>query len=298
MKWFIALFLVASVAHAERNTYFGVDFLALQHRDFPYRKAMKVFSGVDRPALGYLHGTFGRRMNGVEHFVNRHGTKPHLIRVHLYNAVCVRHGNCAPRELMPKWTRDDWNRKLVEMPKKLKRRLQDRALEVRDSLEAIVNENTRLVLSIALEDNLQDGAARNLVEVLKEVWPYDIIRNPMLPFSSPATSDALELHISHGLLGGGLYLYGSLDGASVAFKHRKPSTEKTLTPNDARAFLRGGSGRAIALFLWDGAHQGLGSGGTTAAPRPFDRNIRVDRRDIKTFRRWLKEQNIKEKETE
>lgn len=273
------------------DTFYGVDYLALQHRDFPVRKAMKVFRGVDRPALGYLHGSFGKRMRGVKRFVRLNADKPHLIRVHLYNAVCVRHRNCARRELMPKWGVDDWNRNLALPSQKFIKMIQDRALEVRDSLERIANQNTHLVMSIALEDNLHPEAARGLVKILKEVWPYAIIRNPMSPLDSLASADALELHTAHSLLGQGAYTFGSTDGASIRFPHRPSATEKYLSEGGVRDFLRKGGGRVRALFLWDGRHQGLSKGGTTAAPKPFDRNIVIDSRDITFIRGLLRERN-------
>lgn len=273
------------------DTFYGVDYLALQHRDFPARKAMKVFRGVDRPALGYLHGSFGKRMGGVKRFIRLNSDKPHLIRVHLYNAVCVRHRNCAKRELMPRWGVDDWNRALAFPSPSLINKIQKRALEIRHSLEGIANQNTHLVMSIALEDNLHPEAARELVKIVREVWPYALIRNPMSPLDSLASADALELHTAHSLLGQGAYTFGSTDGASIKFPHRPAATEKALSEGELRDYLRKGGGRVRALFLWDGRHQGLSKGGTTAAPKPFDRNIVIDTRDITYVRGLLRETN-------
>lgn len=289
LPWVLALILSPCVAFSE--PFFGLDYLALQHRNFPVKRAMKVYRGVKNPALGYLHGTFGKRMRGVKRFIRMNRDKPHLIRVHLYNAVCVRHNNCAPRELRPSWGVDDWNRALAFPTKRLIKDIQNRVLEVRLGLEKWASENTHLAMSIALEDNLHPEAARELTRIVREVWPYELIRNPVSPFESVASTDALELHTAHSLLGQGLYLYGSMDGVSVRFPHRKPSTEKFLTAQDIKAFLRRGKGRVKALFLWDGAHQGLSKGGTTSAPKPFDRDIRVDSRDITFLRGLLRQTN-------
>ena len=270
--------------------FIGCSFLALLHKNFPTKQAMKCFEGIGQPAITFLWGTFGTKKSNLKPFFEMNKDKPHLVQVYLTNGVCIRKRNCKRGEVCRKDTSSKWNRKLRKKNLILKLKLKARVRSVKKTLEKHGNENSRFVLVPQLEDNLTNGAAREFIKIIREVWPYEVVRNPVgnNPYKHLSGADALELHHINAPLGGTI-LYASNDGEDIHFNHRDATLLPSINSKSVRGYLsRAKSSGVRGIFLWAGLWQGL-RGDSGGAPPPRRRNCEVPSLDTQAINIWLRE---------
>jgi len=269
-----------------KEAFLGVAFLALQHPAFPYRKAMKVFRHVKRPALAVLWSTFGNRKAGIKHYFRQVGDRPHYFQVYLMNGCAVRNGNAARGELFPRYSKADWNRALATGDKKTERAILKRVRKIRRVVDKYKTNKSTLVMCISLEDDLQARAERALVKLVRQEWPYLVCRNPngVLPQSLEG-ADFLELHGGSPLVVHGVGY--SLDGHDIWFQHRKPALKNYIHGAHVPIWLDKYKDQKRVVMLWAAPHQGLHTNTTHSGP-PRHRKISVDRRDVFDLNRWLR----------
>ena len=275
------------------NEFFvGCAFLAMQHKAFPFKQSMRCFEKVKRPAIAVLWNTFGRQKKGIRYFLQSQQSKPHLVHFYLLNSVCVRNNNCQQGELNPSWSKYKWRRRLTRSHWRLENQLRRRTKKLRRFIERHANENTHISLAVALEDNLTDKAARNLIEIVRQEWPYDLIRNPMHNTinSSIAGADMLELHDYGAPLGPKAAMYASLDGNDIEFPHREPTVSPSRGKKEVRGYLsRAKRSGCRAVFLWSAQWQGIEKGTAASSPKPRSRSIWIPTQDFDWINRRLLE---------
>lgn len=273
------------------DSYLGVGYYAIQHKDFPYQEALHVFDGVKRPALAFVWGTFGDKQDGLKEWFRQVKDRPHLLEIHMMNQVCVRNGNCGVGEIWPGLSVRQFNNKLKTNDPELMDRIRTRVQEIKTFVDSQKNENSHLVLSLGLEDNFNKQAATNLERAVEEIWPYEIARNPVAQKGvdqSLSGADALELHTPNPKFGKGVQGIANLDGTDIDFSNREPTLSTSISPDKVRSFLSRNKGKSLAVFLWSALHQGLKKT-SASAPPPRKRNPQVPKADVAEMRKWLQE---------
>jgi hypothetical protein len=137
----------------------GLSLLAVQNSSYGC-EWISAFDGIDTLYLAILWNSFGDRNDCLIRFLE--DTRPKVLNVYLSNGSCERKKNCSEREVANPF-----------------RELPERALAVKELVQAHAT-NTRLIVTIGLEDNYLDLNAEYFCESIKrrdnaiEVW-----RNPV-----------------------------------------------------------------------------------------------------------------------
>jgi len=271
--------------------YLGVGYYAIQHKNFPYKDALHVFDGVEKPALAFVWGTFGNKLDGLKEWFKQVQNRPHMLEIHLMNQVCVRNGNCGAGEIWPGLNVNQFNKKLESNDPELISRIRGRIQEIKSFVDSQKNENSKLVLSLGLEDNFTKKAEKNLLALVEQEWPYDTARNPVEQSGVDRSlngADAIELHNPNPKYPAGVQGIVNLDGTDIDFSDRAPTLKPSLTPEKVRNFLKKNKGKSLAVFLWSALHQGL-KRTSAAAPPPRQRKPEVPKSDVSEMRKWLLE---------
>lgn len=224
----------------------GMSYFAIQHPRFPCREALRVFRGVEHPALAILWGTFGEDNDCLRAWFRQSRNKPHTLEIHLTNEACVRNRRCREGEI------SGTRRELVK-----------RVRSILKVLLPVKNERTRLLLSTGLEDNFSRREFRRRLKIIRSVWPYEIVRNPLYGeyFSG---ADLLERH--------GLYVpiarpcVFNFDGHNVGNGNGHGRYRPRVTRSEVRAILSRAR-RCDLAFLWEANSQGLYGGKNFTDPR-------------------------------
>lgn len=263
-------------------TYLGVGYYAIQARNFR-GMSIEVFNRVEKPALSFLWSTFGTRKKIIKKYLKKVADRPHLLQIHLMNHVCVRNNNCKKGEIKKKWDIATWNRELVSGNARLIKKISKRVIKIRRFCESSSNNNTRLVLGAALEDNLSNAASRILITAIRENWPYGISRNPVGSNLSNSISGANSIELHHiGPTASGRNPYiVNLDGQDINFPHRRTTISHSASLPEIRSWINFHKNRAncIAIFLWSALWQGI-HGDTKKSLAPRRRIHRVSAEDI------------------
>lgn len=253
------LFLLLLIGEARAD---GVSYLAMLHRDFPCREALRVFRGLEHPALSVLWGTFGRNPTCLKRFLMRHpeGT----VIIHFSNEACRRNRRCKAGELFKSFSIAKYNRRLERRPNRLRRRRNLRLAAIKRAIAMEGSGRARIILSAGLEDNLSCKAVKSLVKILREGWQYEILRNPMASYRY-CGADLLELHGKSPDPGANVW---SNDGINIYLNN----SERGEYRPDLRAkqmLAEVGRERAAntILLYWFATSQGLSGGTQFIAPR-------------------------------
>ncbi len=267
------------------RTFLGMAYLAAMHRKFPAKQAFKVFKGIKYPGLAVLPGTFGNKWSNIELYLEKVSDRPHLLELYLVNNVCLRKGNCKVGEVAKYRSQFEFNRRLERKDRRTFKKIERRIRTYSDFIASNRTLDGNYVLTLGLEDNYTERAARKLFHFVKLHWDYKVARNG-LAFSSPRGIDYHELHQTYNILGHNDI--GTLDGQDINFPHRDPTLSNTVDPKNVREWLSRNHGKVKALLLWSALHQGL-EGDSRKAPPPRRRNPQVPFRDIVLSRKWLRE---------
>jgi hypothetical protein len=241
----------------------GADWLAASSSAFPCDEALKVTEGVNKPAFGYLWGTFGDDHSCLYRFLEQSAEKPHLVRIHITNEFCRRKGSCEPYEFLG----DVSLKELDHLVSKEEGWVLDYYRQWLDHIKQWIaihgNQNTHVVLSIGLENDFSNGATEVLCKLLKEETPYETANNTNCS-ASHSGCDYLELHHSKTPSRPCL---SSSDGTDISefgssYSRREPATA-VLEWAKQQAQTCGG------VLLWSAKSQGLGLG-RTVEPRSRD----------------------------
>lgn len=251
--------------HISAHRFDGVAAFAAMHPRFECDNWLTIMDQATKPVLAILWGTFGYDTRCLRKFTNRYKEKPHLIQSHLGNGSCRRKDLCLKGEMFPRDTVSEWDARLVVMSPETRATILNRVLELRVTMEMYSNSNTYLMLSLELEDNLSLLAAKNLLSVVREIWPYAISYNPLKsPRGNPLLVDYVE---HHGLRTPEAPCIANLDGVSVRTDSNDPY-KPSISVDRARGWWRGVCACDVRL-LWHAPSQGLTDGFIS----PRDRNF-------------------------
>lgn len=261
---FLFCFLVLpSVVYAQE--YRGVAAFAAMNPRYPCEQLLRTLDRVKRPAIAILWENFGDDPVCVQRFTDRYHDRPHLLQIHFTNEACRRKRSCF-KNFHAEAGIGDYNRLLEGMPEATRTEVIERLNKIIAFIESVRTPNTRVVLSVGLEDNLSNLAYENLVSVIRANWPFELSRNRHTGGRSLLFADFEEKHSARGRPGR-LACIANEDGND----HGKSQSKKFLKRYRACA----------AVFLWRGRHQGRV--GKWRGKNPEDRDFRFPDRDVKTL---------------
>lgn len=235
------LFALASLL---APAFLGFSSYAAMHPGWPCERFLEISDHAAQPAMAVLWGKFGDSTLCLEGFANRYAGRHHLIEYHLYHDPSRRQAD------------DEW---LAEMAARID--------QIRLVAERIGNSTTHSVLSIGLEDRLDDKSAAKLVRVARDHWPYLLVRSSIVS-RNPAGADYRETH-------------GTSRISSPCFANNDGSFLRELGLRQFKASHAG----CYAVFLWAPHAQGWERPGRT--PANTDRNYRISDDEVAMYSRLL-----------
>lgn len=183
------LLLVCPTQAEER----GLATLGILHPQFPCSltiQALEAQGGLWLAVLAFDFGSSTRCLVRARDALRRAG-KPLRIEVYLSNGSCRRFGRCGKGSFLPQYSIGRLNRALERHDPRVERAIRLRARLILSKITPIT---TEISLVAELEDNFTEKAARWFISILREEWPYEIIRNPVSDSSGYAGADMWEYH--------------------------------------------------------------------------------------------------------
>lgn len=190
-----------------------VSFFAAQSQRFQIEKALRVFDGIERPCVSILLDSFGVS-NRFFRAYKRLPQPTKVLQVHTTNQSCVRLARCQSKEA-------------VRDVDRMKRRAKRAAWICRHF-------GFQCFGTPGLEDGWTDEQARVLTCAMREVFPYEIFRNPLgrdaRRFRSHC-ADGIELHDLNSEFDERPCLFNN-DGFDVDFGSGRRTLDGAITPTD------------------------------------------------------------------
>lgn len=273
LKYFKSLFLSSLLllsSEALAGPQFkGFSAYAALNSKFPCGQLLRITKCSNRPAIAVLINTFGTDFACVNRFIQESYPKPHFIEFHLTNETCRWKGKCLKEEILHKASYKTINRLIEAKDPRFIDPFIERIELVLSSVEK--TDQTRLAISLGLEDRYSTKAAKTLYHIARANWPYKIIRSPLLGgnWVGPMLE---ELHSEPFSFGNKAKCVYNPDG--VELSHKRLSSD----------FNRFRS--CFSRFLWTHASQGLTG---PAWVHPFTRTFKVSDREVRFFCSILKQ---------
>jgi lysophospholipase L1-like esterase len=264
----------------------GVAYFSILSPHFPCAQALSVFETGAGPALATLWGTFGKDTRCLAEWFKTAPEKPHTLEIHPWNGPCIRNKRCESDEIGAGLSIKEFNRKLEQGDEQLIRAITERIREIKAAVEKLARHSDELILSTGLEDNYSPAAFENVLRVLKEHWPYKIVRNPVgdLKNKEYTGADYLELHGSDPMFGPEDRCIANLDGTDINFPHRAGVDPQPISWQKAKEYVERYSKQCRLTYVWSGAWQGLF--GRSFQP-PSARSFKVEQRDVEMVKQLL-----------
>jgi hypothetical protein len=219
-----------------------------------------------------------------------------VVHVHFSNEV-ARRKRAYRGELLRNYGTTRYQLGLQKNKKKVVKEVQDRVDRILTALEQKKKDH-RLILGIGLEDNFRNGgeldykkAVKNLIKMTREVWPYEISRNPVdirqrdLNFGKQHI-DFIELHSCRPILGS-RNIWNN-DGCDLDYGQSRPLPNH-ISDEQMLANLRRERDNPGLRLLWIGEEQGLLVSNSINAPRPRRRSCVVTPKGVRVKNSILKQ---------
>ncbi len=245
VKYLAALALFALVPDAQcESTFKGYSAYAAMSPKFPCERFLTLSDNARNPAMAVLYRLFGDDISCLSRFTGRYEgqQRHHLVEYHLYYDPARR--SLGEAELL---------------------QLGSDISDVRAIAERVGNQYTHSVLSIGLEDRLDDKSAAKLLAVARARWPYLIVRNP-LKSRNKLSADFRETHGTDSIKPP---CFANNDGHN-------------LSKSQLRRFKQAHRG-CYATIFWDGAAQGYVNGKRPRGVAPGDRNFVISDEAMRTY---------------
>ncbi len=170
----------------------GVSTFSIQHPKYPCAQLIDILKESKRPSIVLLWATFGLNPKCTKKVLSRQPSKPKTLEIHFSNESCRRLNRCKGGEFARGLNVNEYNQRLES--KKILEKVKKRVLNIRKFVDKVATPETRVLLSTGLEDNLTPSAFLSLVAMIRQDWPYEIVRNP-LHGAFRGSADFIESHI-------------------------------------------------------------------------------------------------------
>lgn len=256
----LTFILIAMICWLERGVYVckaepyvGWSSFAAMNKRFPCERFLASYDGVERPALSVLWGTFGKDMSCIERFMSTTQGRDRLLQIHFSNENCRKKERCLAGELMPRMSVRRFNSALELRRKRVRQAVKRRVENILAKITPLIDDRTKVILTLGLEDQFTDRAALNLKRMIKRDWNYGIVRNPLNVYSR-SVARYFEYH--------SLYpprrehcVYNP-DGRSVRLRgdsKYRPSVSRQEFRRAVRSYCH-----CTGIFGWNAESQGIG----------------------------------------
>lgn len=264
------LLFLASQANAE-SSFKGFSTYAAMHPKFPCERFVKIAKEATFPAMSVLYGTFGRDERCLACFTDVLKGRHHAVQIHLTNETCRRNGRtCLRGEINPEMSTNRHNRTLERMGKRIERKYRFRLRRIAALAKRIGTVKTDWLISTGLEDEYTKKAYDNILKIVKEEWPYAIVRNP-LSDNDPYIGSAhlIELHSSEARFRGMPCIFNQ-DGLTGGMLQAKLLFAKFSS--------------CKLLFAWTPGAQGVGK----VFVAPMERYFQISQREVLEYGEFLR----------
>lgn len=264
--WIFALMTWTSVAQAEAPV--GVAYFSInKFTPKQCRVALSVFKDTEKPFLSILWHGFGTDDSCVKKFLA--DPRPKTLMIHPFNTTCshaFRRGSCGHE---PNWNRASNRLKRIQ--------------EIHAFLAQNASSNTRILISLGLEDTFQKKAARALTQVLQSFFPR-IVRST-LHESQLGAVPGISLNELHGVQFPRTSKARLLsnDGYDICSTVR-PTHRNCLSVSRMHDIIRKNKRSKDYFVIWWNTH-GVNPG--DGIVDPFLRRVRIYRKDVNTVREIL-----------
>lgn len=171
--------LLSLILLVSNLTFQGISTYAIHSPRFPCHPLLHLIDKSSYPAISILYGTFGHSNKCLRRVLNKVKDKPHLVEIHFSNEAGRRNNRLYEGEFLKNLSVNEYNKKLIHQNPAVIEAVRKRATRIFQRYSALANDNTRLVLSTGLESNFTPSSRAKLTNILRQVWPYEIIQNPI-----------------------------------------------------------------------------------------------------------------------
>lgn len=259
LKTLATLLIVLSAPLAWADSATGILTLSLLNKNFPVEDAYTILSASPRPALGFVHKSFGSRYSNLYTVLDK--LSPKEITVVVYGDC----GPCRPPRrpagyfplIAPHLSIDQLNRRLESADVKTLNLFRKEWEFILNSLQ--LRSNVKYRFQISLEDNLTPRAHKVLRSLALQIFRgrKDVIvgRNSMkaLTANYPMEVHSKNLADLRKLKAGDIF---TTDGFSLTYPGDF-ACESALKPSQARDLITTGRIRGVIVLIWTPEAQGL-----------------------------------------
>jgi hypothetical protein len=218
-----------------------------------------------------LYGTFGEYWGCVKRFIYQSRAKQHLLQIHLLNETCrVSWRRCLDGEILRDLSSAQVDAALRRHSRAITVKLTRRVKTLSKIIEKRKRKNTRVILSVALEDRWTNKGFRAAVAIIKRAgWEYELSRSLVRSDGSLYTpASFLELHGVQPTFKGAPCIYNS-DGDELNLREARDATRRYKD--------------CLSVFLWTRDAQGVGD----FFVEPRRRDFRISDREVVLYRNIL-----------
>lgn len=222
---------------------------------------------IKRPATSVLWGPWGEPVPFIEEFIEWAGKRKHLVEIHMSAETArrtYRHG----RQIAPTQSVYQYNKNIINRDTMTMGLIAKRVELIARKIDSIENENTKVVLSVGLEDNLSEEAGCILVDYTTKIlkkWDltWKVCRNPMLR----QCKCGRELIEGHGRTfhPGSQHIW-NFDGVHVG----SHDVVEDISYANALKLIEAANKQYRAVFLWSAKAQGWEFSGQPYEGRTFE----------------------------
>ena len=256
----------------QSDKYYGLTFLGLKSASVDCSEVFQMLAGVERFAVSLLWKSFGDTNSCLLQLAK--DPRPKSINIMLVNGVCLRKDNCDGLDGLGYDNVIEW------------------AMDAYDTLLPFINSQDELILTPALEDDLDVLDYTYIADQIRFYAPEAKIgRNKnglQISAADCADADYCELH-NEAIFTENHADYGwSNDGYDLDVGGDLWSVSYQYTAEDVLSRVTDGLSGARIIYLWKASFNGLlgDSGGTLP---PYQRTVTVSEHDRETINNLLKE---------
>lgn len=264
---------------AYSDTFVGVSIFAAQGlNEKQCHRFLKVFEGVNKPAISFVWKSFDRNLfDCVAEFAKHNQNKKHIIQVHFLNGVSRRNGMLSRKDLLPKYNYQRLNKQLAKRGSRISIKLNREAGILKDYLTLISNKDTRIIVSLGLEDNYTNRAFREVENTLRIIFPNtDLSSNDVLNLRN----DPSLINERHGAFIKNIPVNCliNFDGYDINFTDKKNKFQKSLSLEELKNEIHRYYNKGCSVFIWWREPQGI---------EEEHRKIKPDYRDYKIISKQI-----------
>jgi len=268
MRWLLPIILLIGCGGGEsyeeervvetKKAYTGMSCYPCMSDNFqgePCDKWLDIQRIPDAVASSVLWNSFGNNPSCIYRFFNESIDRDadFAFQTQLSNEVGRKNRRLGPSDLFPELNIAQYNALLEMMPPNARAKIQSLVLDILAFLQPYRGKG-RFILSTGLEEQFTPKAQNNIIEAIKEVWPYeiatysDIYPNTLIELHGYGTSQRNAIQNGDGID----IDFSPLGRSGVSFFGQPPASMSHVMD-----WLRECRANRNICLLWEREHQGV-----------------------------------------